>query len=162
MTTTRRADMFTADGKPSDDDPREHRPRLGDERGTLADSLRRQRLASGPAGEQVAGAGDHVRRLAPRVDDRVPGLVAERLPHGLPVGAVGDQRAHLVSRDPGAAAVQHRDVDVRVVSGFDHGTSSEVGAAEHEELHGASPSRMARSRSVPRPISGRGGGSPSA
>jgi hypothetical protein len=41
---TRRADMFTADGKPSDDDPREHRRRLGDERVTLADALRRQRL----------------------------------------------------------------------------------------------------------------------
>lgn len=36
--------MFTADGKPSDDDPRENGPRLGDERGTLAESLRRQRL----------------------------------------------------------------------------------------------------------------------
>lgn len=36
--------MFTADGKPSDDDPREQRPRLGDERTTLVDSLRRQRL----------------------------------------------------------------------------------------------------------------------
>jgi hypothetical protein len=36
--------MFTADGKPSDDDPREHGPRLGDERTTLAESLRKQRL----------------------------------------------------------------------------------------------------------------------
>ena len=36
--------MFTADGKPSDDDPREHGPRLGDERTTLVESLRRQRL----------------------------------------------------------------------------------------------------------------------
>ena len=44
MATTRRADMFTADGKPSDDDPREHGPRLGDERATLAEALRRQRL----------------------------------------------------------------------------------------------------------------------
>jgi Protein of unknown function (DUF664) len=44
MGTTRRADMFTADGKPSDDDPREHGPRLGDERVTLVESLRRQRL----------------------------------------------------------------------------------------------------------------------
>ena len=44
MASTRRADMFTADGRPSDDDPREHGPRLGDERTTLADSLRRQRL----------------------------------------------------------------------------------------------------------------------
>ena len=44
MATTRRADMFTADGRPSDDDPRENRPRLGDERATLVDSLRRQRL----------------------------------------------------------------------------------------------------------------------
>jgi hypothetical protein len=44
MATTRRADMFTADGKPSDDDPREHGPSLGDERTTLVESLRRQRL----------------------------------------------------------------------------------------------------------------------
>ena len=44
MATARRADMFTADGKPSDDDPREHGPRLGDERATLAESLRRMRL----------------------------------------------------------------------------------------------------------------------
>jgi hypothetical protein len=44
MTTTRRADMFTADGKPSDDDPREHRIRLADERVTLAESLRCLRL----------------------------------------------------------------------------------------------------------------------
>ena len=36
--------MFTADGKPSDDDPREHGPRLGDERVTLVESLRCQRL----------------------------------------------------------------------------------------------------------------------
>jgi len=36
--------MFTADGKPSDDDPRENGPRLGDERVTLVESLRRQRL----------------------------------------------------------------------------------------------------------------------
>src|SRR5947208_16464756 len=44
MATTRRADMFTADGKPSDDDPRENRPRLGDERSTLVEALRHQRL----------------------------------------------------------------------------------------------------------------------
>jgi hypothetical protein len=44
MTTTRRADMFTADGKPSAGDPREHRQRLGDERVTLAESLRCLRL----------------------------------------------------------------------------------------------------------------------
>ena len=36
--------MFTADGKPSADDPREHGPRLGDERTTLVESLRCQRL----------------------------------------------------------------------------------------------------------------------
>ncbi|HEY0637236.1 MAG TPA: DinB family protein [Pseudonocardiaceae bacterium] len=36
--------MFTADGRPSDDDPRENGPRLGDERVTLVESLRRQRL----------------------------------------------------------------------------------------------------------------------
>src|SRR5262249_47299957 len=44
MATTRRADMFTADGRPSADDPRENGPRLGDERATLAEALRRQRL----------------------------------------------------------------------------------------------------------------------
>jgi hypothetical protein len=44
MATTRRADMFTADGKPSGDDPRENGPRLGDERATLVESPRRQRL----------------------------------------------------------------------------------------------------------------------
>jgi hypothetical protein len=44
MATTRRADMFTADGKPSDDDPRENGPRLGDERVTLVESLRSARL----------------------------------------------------------------------------------------------------------------------
>jgi len=36
--------MFTADGKPSDDDPREHRLRLADERTTLVEALRCQRL----------------------------------------------------------------------------------------------------------------------
>ena len=44
MATTRRADMFTADGKPSDDDPRENGPRLGDERVTLVECLRCLRL----------------------------------------------------------------------------------------------------------------------
>lgn len=44
MATTRRADMFTEDGKPSADDPREDRQRLGDERSTLVESLRCQRL----------------------------------------------------------------------------------------------------------------------
>ena len=36
--------MFTADGKPSDDDPREHRSRLGGERVTLTEALRCLRL----------------------------------------------------------------------------------------------------------------------
>ena len=36
--------MFTADGKPSDADPREHGPTLGGERTTLVEALRRQRL----------------------------------------------------------------------------------------------------------------------
>ena len=36
--------MFTADGKPSDDDPRENRPRLGGERVTLVEALRCLRL----------------------------------------------------------------------------------------------------------------------
>jgi Protein of unknown function (DUF664) len=36
--------MFTEDGKPSPDDPRENGPMLGDERTTLLESLRCQRL----------------------------------------------------------------------------------------------------------------------
>jgi hypothetical protein len=36
--------MFTADGQPSADDPREDGPKLGDERTTLIESLRCQRL----------------------------------------------------------------------------------------------------------------------
>jgi hypothetical protein len=44
MVTTRRADMFTADGKPSDEDPRENGPRLGDECTTLVEALRCMRL----------------------------------------------------------------------------------------------------------------------
>ena len=36
--------MFTADGRPSPDDPRESKPRLGGERETLAEALRCQRL----------------------------------------------------------------------------------------------------------------------
>jgi hypothetical protein len=44
MATNRRADMFTVDGKPSDDDPRENGPRLGDERATLVEMLRCSRL----------------------------------------------------------------------------------------------------------------------
>lgn len=36
--------MFTEDGRPSDDDPREHGPSLGDERTTLVEALRCQRL----------------------------------------------------------------------------------------------------------------------
>jgi Protein of unknown function (DUF664) len=44
VATTRRADMFTADGKPSSDDPRENGPTLGDERTTLVEVLRCSRL----------------------------------------------------------------------------------------------------------------------
>jgi hypothetical protein len=44
MATSRRADMFTEDGNPSDDDPRESGPTLGDERTTLVESLRCQRF----------------------------------------------------------------------------------------------------------------------
>src|SRR5580704_16955207 len=43
MATSRRADMFTEDGNPSDDDPRENGPR-GDERTTLAEALRCARI----------------------------------------------------------------------------------------------------------------------
>jgi hypothetical protein len=44
MVATRRADMFTADGRPSDDDPRENGPTVGDERTTVVEALRCQRL----------------------------------------------------------------------------------------------------------------------
>lgn len=44
MATTRRADMFTEDGTPSDDDPRENGPEVTDERSNLVESLRCQRL----------------------------------------------------------------------------------------------------------------------
>lgn len=44
MVTSRRADMFTMDGRPSEDDPREQGPRLADERTTLVEALRCQRL----------------------------------------------------------------------------------------------------------------------
>src|ERR1700712_2920117 len=44
MPAMRRDDMFTAHGRPSDTDPRENGPHLGDERTTLVESLRRQRL----------------------------------------------------------------------------------------------------------------------
>src|SRR4051794_5324649 len=44
MATRRRADMFTPDGPPAGDDPREHGPRLGDERTALTEALRKQRL----------------------------------------------------------------------------------------------------------------------
>lgn len=40
----RRADMFTADGNPSEDDPREHLPHLGDERQTLLTAIQQWRL----------------------------------------------------------------------------------------------------------------------
>jgi hypothetical protein len=40
----RRADMFTEDGRPSDDDPREHGPAPHDERTTLTEGLRQLRL----------------------------------------------------------------------------------------------------------------------
>lgn len=44
MAMSRRADMFTEDGRPSDDDPREQRRRLGDERTALVEALRCRRL----------------------------------------------------------------------------------------------------------------------
>jgi hypothetical protein len=51
--------MFTADGKPSDDDPRENGPTAADERTTLVEALRRERLTlemkcSGLDAEQLA------------------------------------------------------------------------------------------------------------
>jgi uncharacterized damage-inducible protein DinB len=44
MASSRRADMFTADGRPSAEDPRENGPHLGDERLTLTEALRCLRL----------------------------------------------------------------------------------------------------------------------
>ena len=69
--------MFTADGKPSDDDPREHRARLGDERVTLTEALRFQRLtlersarAFGMIGEYARHMG-HADLLRERIDGRI-------------------------------------------------------------------------------------------
>ncbi len=60
--------MFTADGKPSDDDPREHGPRLGDERATLAESLRRMRLTLEMKYARHMGHADLLRE---RIDGRI-------------------------------------------------------------------------------------------
>ncbi len=59
--------MFTDDGKPSDDDPRESKLRLGDERTTLVESLRCQRLTlelkcAGLDAEALAGVPSSPRR----------------------------------------------------------------------------------------------------
>ena len=62
MSTTRRADMFTEDGKPSDDDPREHRARLGDERVTLVETQRCQRLTL-----EIKSSGLDAEAMAPAV-----------------------------------------------------------------------------------------------
>jgi hypothetical protein len=78
MGTTRRADMFTADGKPSDDDPRENGPRLGDERVTLVESLRRQRLTDGErATFRVMMSGQDVPRLFGSGDGDFDGAVPD-------------------------------------------------------------------------------------
>ncbi|WP_245566650.1 MULTISPECIES: DinB family protein [Thermocrispum] len=74
MGTRRRADMFTEDGRPSDDDPREHGPRLADERTTLSESLRKCRLTlemkcAGLTAEQMA------RRAVPPSTMSLLGLV---------------------------------------------------------------------------------------
>lgn len=71
MATIRRADMFTADGKPSDDDPREHGPRLGDERATLVEALRCQRGMPVGLVEEYARHMGHVDLLRERIDGRV-------------------------------------------------------------------------------------------
>jgi len=66
--------MFTEDGRPSDDDPREHGPRLGDERTTLTETLRKCRLTlelkcDGLTAEQMA------RRAVPPSTMSLLGLV---------------------------------------------------------------------------------------
>ena len=70
--------MFTADGRPSDDDPREHGPRVGDERTTLVEALRRQRLTlemrcAGLDAEAVAAGwfGPVSPHVLPRIGDVV-------------------------------------------------------------------------------------------
>jgi uncharacterized protein DUF664 len=68
---TRRADMFTADGNPSDDDPREHGPRRGDERTTLVESLRRQRLTLELKCAEYARHLGHADLLRERIDGRL-------------------------------------------------------------------------------------------
>ena len=69
--TTRRADMFTADGRPSDD-PHEHRARLGDER--TAQSRHHRRRSPEPARQRRRS--DVAARAARRHDRGV------RPPHG--------------------------------------------------------------------------------
>jgi len=66
--------MFTEDGRPSDDDQREHGPRLADERTTLSESLRKCRLTlemkcAGLTAEQMA------RRAVPPSTMSLLGLV---------------------------------------------------------------------------------------
>jgi hypothetical protein len=71
MATSRRADMFTADGKPSDDDPREHGPRL---------ALNRHGSGGGPMSlrevlvgmiEEYARHMGHAGLLRERIDGRI-------------------------------------------------------------------------------------------
>jgi hypothetical protein len=47
MATTRGADIFTADGKPPDDDPRENGPTLSDKRTTLVERATFRGLMAG-------------------------------------------------------------------------------------------------------------------
>jgi Protein of unknown function (DUF664) len=72
---TRRADMFTADGRPSDDDPRENGPRLGDERATLAEALRREMMAGQDAPRRFCSETDRDGDFNGAVPD--PQVVAE-------------------------------------------------------------------------------------
>ncbi len=78
----RRADTFTSDGRPCADDPREARPRLGDERTTLVEALRCQRLTlelqcagleamARHAVEEYARPMGHVDLLRERIDGRL-------------------------------------------------------------------------------------------
>jgi hypothetical protein len=58
MATTRRADTFTADGKPSDEDTRENGPTLSDEHTALVERATFRGLMAGQdAADRRCGAG---------------------------------------------------------------------------------------------------------
>jgi len=160
VASTRRADMFTADGKPSADDPRETAPLLGDERSTLVESLRCQRLtlelkcagldaeamarrAVAPSTMSLLGLVRHlaeVERATFRVmmsGQDVPRLFCSETDRdGDFDGAVADPEVIVQAWDAWHAEV---DFATRFVAGA---TSLDVTGADPLNLHGSGGGRM--------------------